>query len=136
MASLARVQFCRQNLVAIAPRTGHRPAQPLPLAEIILVSYCRSSRRLFGARFLPLDRTRPSIGPLASSILPVISALILAMAAGPRPASAQAFDCAKARGPVETAICASPELKAQDSALAESYRRVLSALGSGNAALA
>ena len=49
--------------------------------------------------------------------------LILALA--PDSASAQSFDCARARSPVERAICASPTLREQDAALAKVYATLL-----------
>ena len=42
------------------------------------------------------------------------------------PASAQSFDCAKASFPVETAICASADLRAADETLARQFARALS----------
>ncbi|SDR59926.1 Protein of unknown function [Rhizobiales bacterium GAS113] len=49
----------------------------------------------------------------------------------PPQASAQSFDCAKARSPIENAICGSADLKAQDAALAESYGRLLATQARG-----
>jgi uncharacterized protein len=48
---------------------------------------------------------------------------------------AQSFDCAKAQTAIEKAICASPALIAQDTALADSYRQALAALASDPAKL-
>ena len=45
---------------------------------------------------------------------------ILALGATAR---AQSFDCSKASTPVETAICASADLRAKDNALAGAYSR-------------
>lgn len=59
-----------------------------------------------------------------------VSALALAS-----PAPAQSFDCAKARPPIETAICAAPDLRALDNALAGAYARALFALKDDSAAL-
>lgn len=44
------------------------------------------------------------------------------------PTHAQSFDCAKARPPIETAICAAPDLRALDNALAGAYARAQFAL--------
>ena len=44
------------------------------------------------------------------------------------PAFAQSFDCSKASPPIETAICASTALRAQDNALAGAYARAQYAL--------
>lgn len=44
------------------------------------------------------------------------------------PAFAQSFDCSKASPPIETAICASAALRAQDNALAGAYARAQYAL--------
>lgn len=43
-------------------------------------------------------------------------------------AAAQSFDCSKATPPIETAICASADLRAKDNALAGAYARALFAL--------
>lgn len=50
------------------------------------------------------------------------AALVLVAAVAPvGSAAAQSFDCAKARTPIEQAICGSPSLSAQDRALADAY---------------
>ena len=51
---------------------------------------------------------------------------LLLLSAGP--ALAQSFDCSKAAPPIETAICASAALRAQDNALAGAYARAQYAL--------
>ena len=56
----------------------------------------------------------------------IVHGLAIALTSGG--ASAQSFDCAKANGPIETAICGSPDLAAQDTALATAYGRARSAL--------
>ena len=43
------------------------------------------------------------------------------------PSAAQSIDCGKAGGAIESALCASPDLKAQDAALGESYGRLIAA---------
>ncbi|ARM92533.1 hypothetical protein RHEC894_PE00510 (plasmid) [Rhizobium sp. CIAT894] len=48
---------------------------------------------------------------------------------------AQSFDCSKAQTVIEKAICASPALIAQDTALAASYRQALTDLGGNPAKL-
>ncbi|MFT4096662.1 MAG: lysozyme inhibitor LprI family protein, partial [Rhodoblastus sp.] len=51
---------------------------------------------------------------------------VLVLSAGP--VFAQSFDCSKAAPPIETAICASASLRAQDNALAGAYARAQYAL--------
>lgn len=63
-----------------------------------------------------------------------VSVLALAPSVLP-PALAQSFDCAKARSPVEIAICAAPDLRTLDNALAGAYARALFALRDEVAAL-
>ena len=46
----------------------------------------------------------------------------------PAASHAQSFDCGKAQSAIEKAICASPALIAQDTALAAAYRQALADL--------
>lgn len=50
-------------------------------------------------------------------------------------ATAQSFDCSKAKPPIETAICASSDLRARDNALAGVYARALYGARDDSAAL-
>lgn len=61
--------------------------------------------------------------------------LVLGFSLFPLVCQAQSFDCGKAQTPIEKAICASPGLIAQDTALADSYRQALAALGNDPAKL-
>ncbi|MBV9076249.1 MAG: DUF1311 domain-containing protein [Methylobacteriaceae bacterium] len=54
---------------------------------------------------------------------PLLLATALVLAGGP--AGAQSFDCSKAKGAVEAAICANPALAEQDRALLDAYRAAL-----------
>ncbi|WP_413992806.1 lysozyme inhibitor LprI family protein [Labrys okinawensis] len=62
--------------------------------------------------------------------------LVLGFSLFPLICEAQSFDCGKAQTPIEKAICTSPALIAQDTALADSYRQALAALGNDPAKLA
>ena len=53
-----------------------------------------------------------------------LGAALLAVVSG-APCTAQSFDCTRASTPIENAICASPQLKREDSELAANYRAVL-----------
>lgn len=70
---------------------------------------------------LPL-RTGAGLGPRRGA--PVLAAALLALGLA-APAAAASFDCAKARTPVEKAICSDAELSAQDERLAQAYREAL-----------
>ena len=61
---------------------------------------------------------------------------VVVAAALPQAARAQSFDCAKARAPVETAICASNELRTLDNAVAGAYARAQYAAREDAAAIA
>lgn len=73
-------------------------------------------------------RRLPRRLPLA---LPLLG--LLALPAAP-PAAAQGIECSRARGPLETALCASPALLAQDRAMGEAYRAALARAGADEAA--
>jgi uncharacterized protein len=51
----------------------------------------------------------------------MVVAAATGMAFGSGPARAQAFDCTKAKTPIEKAICATPVLQAQDKAMSEAF---------------
>jgi uncharacterized protein len=73
------------------------------------------------------------LGPRARArVAGRLPALLLLSAS---PALAQSFDCSKAAPPIETAICASTALRAQDNALAGAYARAQYVLRDDAAAL-
>ena len=83
---------------------------------------------------MPFKSTRSKCRRLSLVIAFSSSVLIPPIALSLGPASAQSFDCVKARSPVELAICGSADLKAQDSALADSYGRLYTTMQALDAA--
>jgi uncharacterized protein len=73
-------------------------------------------------------RRLPSRLPRALPVLALLAGL------APPPAAAQGIECSRARGPVETALCASPALLAEDRAMGEAYRAALARAGADEAA--
>jgi uncharacterized protein len=65
----------------------------------------------------------------------VWTALLLCSAIGCEAAHAASFDCAKAKRPLERAICSDPKLSAADSTMSTAYRDDLSRLSSNSVGL-
>ena len=83
---------------------------------------------------MPFKSTRAKCRRLSLVIAFSSLILVLPLALSPGPVSAQSFDCARARSPIELAICGSADVKAQDYAPADSYDRLYAATQAQDAA--
>ena len=71
---------------------------------------------------------RSNLRPPALHWIALAAASGLAFLGAAPPAAAQSFDCAKARPPIETAICAAPDLLGLDAALGRLYAQMIGAI--------